>query len=163
REAGGLAFLVQPAGGLAAVLLDLARELVADRPRGLDLAPHAGRDLELRREGLLEPLGRGAGGQGLLGEGLEQRQDVAAARDGEIGHGRKRWAGRPALSPFRCDIVKSVYGRISASGRPSRAGPAHAPARCAPPPAPPPPARPAASRACRGDRPPAPAGTARAR
>ena len=79
--------LVQPAHGPRAQHLDLACQLVADGAGALDLAPHAGRDLQLRGKGLLQALGRRARGQGLLGKGLEKNQHVLATRESGIGHG----------------------------------------------------------------------------
>lgn len=109
--AGGLPMvLVQPAKRLAAVMLELARELVADRPRRLDLAPHAGRDLRPRRETLLQPLGRHASGDGRAGELLEQRQGIAPANEGEVGHnvdGMQQLRG--PIVPAVDSAVKTLY------------------------------------------------------
>ena len=80
-------FLVEPADRLAAMALDLPGQHVADGSRGLDLAPHARRDLYPSRERLLEALGREAGRQRLLRVRLEQRDRVLSSRDGEVGHG----------------------------------------------------------------------------
>lgn len=77
---------IQPAHGPAAVLFDLPRQLVADRPQGLHLAPHAGGDLERRSEGLLESLGGSTGSEGLLSVGLEQGECVLSSDDGDVRH-----------------------------------------------------------------------------
>jgi hypothetical protein len=86
--------LVQPAGRGGASHLDLARQLVADGPAALDLAPHAGADLQLLREGLLQALGRLAGAHAFFGEALEQAEGVLAAVDGGVvRHVRGKWKG----------------------------------------------------------------------
>ena len=81
-----LTLLVEPPGWLAAVLLDLPCQSVADRARRLDLAPHAGRDLELGGEGPLQALGRHAAGDGGFGVRLKQRQCIPPAVDGDVAH-----------------------------------------------------------------------------
>ena len=76
--------LIKPSDRLAAQLFDLARQLVADRPRCLDLAPHAGRDLQGGSEALLEPLGRGTGGHRSFGVTLKQIEDILSSQNSGI-------------------------------------------------------------------------------
>ncbi|MCR8959385.1 hypothetical protein M0765_017080 [Variovorax sp. S2] len=79
--------------------LDLPRQGVADRPRALDLAPHAGGDFDLPGKGLVQPLGGQAGCNGPFEKAAVQRKNIAAARDGEIGHCLKTTTrGRERLS-----------------------------------------------------------------
>ena len=81
-----LAFFIEPFRRLVGMSLDLASQLVADGPRRLDLAPHARRDFQARSKGLLQPLGRNPFCDGVLGIGLEQRQDIAPPIDGDVDH-----------------------------------------------------------------------------
>ncbi len=83
RRIGDQVFFVEPTGIDIAVPLDLPRKGVADGPRTLDLAPHAGRDLELLREGLVEALGWQAGGDRLFEKAPMEQQRIAATDDGE--------------------------------------------------------------------------------
>ena len=87
--------LIEPSAWLGAQLLDLSRQLVADRPRRLDLAPHARRDLQVGGKGLLESLGRGTGSHRPLGVSLKQVENI--------------------LSPQNCGIRQFVYVRCNRS------------------------------------------------
>ena len=94
--------------------LDLARQLVADRPAALDLAPHARADLQLFRERLFQALRRDAGAHPLFGKLLEQRDDVVATDDDEASHGGMRcvavFAMRAKTLSHPLDAkVKSLY------------------------------------------------------
>jgi len=75
---GGL-WRIEPEWSLSAMGLDLPGQLVRDHPALLDLAPHAGRYLQLlckpgRQAERLRPVGRM-----LRNELTEQKQDVVAA------------------------------------------------------------------------------------
>ena len=88
------------------VLFDLPGQLVADGPRRLDLAPHAGRNLQRRRESLLQPLVRSPGGECLLCVGLEERECVLSSGDGRVGH----------LSCLRCNEFRQHCRRGLTAG-----------------------------------------------
>lgn len=107
---GGLSLLIEPAVRLRAVRFDLPCQLVADRPRRLDLAPHARRDLQLRGEGLFEAFRRCAAGQLSLCVLLEQRQRVAPSGEGDVRHGCRHDA--TGSTPFSQGVdawVKTLY------------------------------------------------------
>src|SRR5688500_3747182 len=77
---------VQPPGLLGRMALDLARELVADWARTLDLAPHARRYLEGGGKRLVQPLGWIAGCNSSLQELLVENNDVGSSDGCDAGH-----------------------------------------------------------------------------
>jgi predicted Rdx family selenoprotein len=110
RHLGGPVFLVEPADLHIAMPLDLPREVVADGPGTLDLAPHTGGNFDLLREGLVQPLGWQARGNGALEKAAMQRKDIATARDGDIGHCSKTTTTRQEkIVPVVDVAVNTIY------------------------------------------------------
>ncbi|WP_286533755.1 hypothetical protein [Variovorax sp. J31P179] len=99
--------------------LDLPRKDVADGPRTLDLAPHAGRDLELLREGLVEALGWQAGGDRLFEKAPMEQQRIAATDDGEREHCSKTTTTRQEKIVEPVDAaVKTIYSPLPSRPKP---------------------------------------------
>ncbi|MCR6474604.1 hypothetical protein NU688_00420 [Variovorax sp. ZS18.2.2] len=89
--------------------LDLPREVVADGPGALDLAPHARGDFDLLRKGLIQPFGWQTGGNGALKKAAMQRKDIATARDGGIGHCSKTTTRQEKIVPVVDVAVNTIY------------------------------------------------------
>lgn len=53
------------------------------------MAPHAGRDFDMARKGLFQPLGWNALGQRLFSKELKQRERIASSIDGDVAQGRE--------------------------------------------------------------------------
>ncbi|VDO17880.1 unnamed protein product [Brugia timori] len=73
------------------------------------MAPHARRHLDLPREGLVESLGGQAGGHGRLEKTAMQREHIAAACDGELGHCSKTTTRQKKIVPVVDALVKTLY------------------------------------------------------
>ncbi|WP_286371948.1 hypothetical protein [Variovorax saccharolyticus] len=119
RRIGDQVLSVEPTGIDIAVPLDLPRQDVADGPRTLDLAPHAGRDLKLLREGLVQPLGRQAGGDRLFEKAPMEQQRIAATEDGEREHCSKTTTTRQEKIVEPVDVtVKTIYSPLPSRHEP---------------------------------------------
>ncbi|MDM0065956.1 hypothetical protein [Variovorax sp. J31P207] len=118
RRIGDQVVFVEPTGIDIAVPLDLPRQGVPDGPRTLDLAPHAGRNLELLREGLVQALGRQPGGDCLFEKAPMEQQRIAATDDGEREHCSKTTTRQEKIVEPVDVAVKTIYSPLPSRPKP---------------------------------------------